>query len=84
MPYARPVKFDNRKLLADESRVFDARTAGRLRVAVGYPNSYHVGMSSLAFQWVAEISSECDDVGVERFFADSMLSQGVVGGPHIP
>ncbi len=46
-------------------------STGKLRLAVGYPNTYHVGMSSLAFQWVVELAASCDDVGVERFFSGS-------------
>jgi radical SAM superfamily enzyme YgiQ (UPF0313 family) len=59
-----------------ERRVLDATTAGRLRVGVGYANTYAVGMSSLAFQWVVELAASCDDVGVERFFADPLISIG--------
>ena len=40
---------------------------------MGYPNTYHVGMSSLAFQWVVELAAGCQDVGVERFFSDPQL-----------
>jgi radical SAM superfamily enzyme YgiQ (UPF0313 family) len=43
---------------------------GGLRIGVGYANTYAVGMSSLAFQWVVELAASCDDVGIERFFAD--------------
>ena len=62
---------DRQRLLNAERRIFDAGAAGRLRVAIGYPNTYHVGMSSLAFQWVVELAAGCDDVGVERFFSGS-------------
>jgi radical SAM superfamily enzyme YgiQ (UPF0313 family) len=58
------------ELLKDERRALEVTTAGRLRVAVGYPNTYAVGMSSLAFQWAVELAASGDDVGVERFFAD--------------
>jgi radical SAM superfamily enzyme YgiQ (UPF0313 family) len=51
-------------------------TAGRLRVGVGYPNTYAVGMSSLAFQWAVELTTSCKDIGVERFFADSSIEIG--------
>ncbi len=37
---------------------------------MGYPNSYHVAHSSLAFQWVAELASRIPGVGVERFVAE--------------
>jgi len=44
--------------------------AGALRVGVGYPNTYRVAMSSLAYQWVVEMTASRPDVGVERFFTD--------------
>ncbi len=62
---------ERRHLLNSEKRVFDVSTAGKLRVGVGYPNTYHVAMSSLAFQWVVEIAGRCEDVGIERFFSDA-------------
>ncbi len=71
MPYARPVEITRHQLLRAERRTVAANPAGGLRIGVGYPNTYHVAMSSLAFQWVAELAATCDDVGVERFFADS-------------
>ena len=71
LPYARPVEIARKDMLSAECRTVAAKPAGGLRVAVGYPNTYHVAMSSLAFQWVAELAATCDDVGVERFFADS-------------
>ncbi len=62
------------KLLAAERRRVELRPHGRLRVAVAYPNRYHVGMSSLAFQWVTELTGRLEDVGVERAFADEGLA----------
>jgi radical SAM superfamily enzyme YgiQ (UPF0313 family) len=47
---------------------------GALRVGIGYPNTYSVAMSSLAFQWIAEITAAQPDVSVERFFADPRLA----------
>ncbi len=69
MHYPLTVKIDRNRLLAAERRLFELRPAGRLRVGVGYPNTYHVAMSSLAFQWAVELAAGCEDVGVERFFA---------------
>ncbi len=66
----------SQKLLEAEKRILEPRPAGGLRVAVGYPNTYRVGMSSLAFQWAVELASACPDVGVERFFADPSLEPG--------
>jgi radical SAM superfamily enzyme YgiQ (UPF0313 family) len=66
----------NRQLLEAERRVLDVTTAGALRIGVGYPNTYAVGMSSLAFQWAVELAASCKDVGVERFFADPSTTTG--------
>jgi len=65
------VEYERERLLKAEHRTVAANPAGGLRVGVGYPNTYHVAMSSLAFQWVVELAASCEDVGVERFFADS-------------
>jgi radical SAM superfamily enzyme YgiQ (UPF0313 family) len=41
---------------------------GRLRVALAFPNTYFVGMSSLGFQTVYRLFNELDDVVCERVF----------------
>ena len=41
---------------------------GRLRVALAFPNTYYVGMSSLGFQTVYRLFNELDDVVCERVF----------------
>ena len=41
---------------------------GRLRVALVFPNTYFVGMSSLGFQTVYRLFNELDDVVCERAF----------------
>ena len=74
--YPRAVHNARHQLLASERRVLDVTTAGGLRVGVGYPNTYAVGMSSLAFQWAVELAARCEDVGVERFFADPSANMG--------
>ena len=67
-------------LLGAERRSVKLSPAGRLRVGVGYPNSYHVGMSSLAYQWTTELAASCPDVGVERFFAEPCHGRTLDGG----
>lgn len=63
------------RLLADETRAFELPRSGRTRVAIGYPNSYHVAMSSLSFQWVTRLTVDATtDLTVERFFADPQLA----------
>lgn len=57
------------QLLRDERRRLALPGHGRLRVAVGYPNSYRVAHSSLAFQWVVEIAASVPEVAVSRCFA---------------
>jgi len=42
--------------------------AGRLRVALAFPNTYHVGMSNLGFQAVYRLFNALDDVVCERVF----------------
>ena len=41
---------------------------GRLRVALAFPNTYWVGMSSLGFQTVYRLFNQLDDVVCERVF----------------
>jgi radical SAM superfamily enzyme YgiQ (UPF0313 family) len=41
---------------------------GRIRVALAFPNTYWVGMSSLGFQTVYRLFNELDDVVCERVF----------------
>ncbi len=43
---------------------------GRHRVALGFPNSYEIGMSSLGFQWVYRLFNREADVACERFFVE--------------
>ena len=74
--YPLAVHNANRQLLEAERRVLEFTVAGSLRVGVGYPNTYAVGMSSLAFQWAVELAASCEDVGVERFFADPSTDIG--------
>jgi radical SAM superfamily enzyme YgiQ (UPF0313 family) len=42
----------------------------RYTMALGYANSYHIGMSSLAFQRVFELIHRTPEWSCERFFAD--------------
>lgn len=57
-----------RQVLAGEmGRRWSGR--GRLRAALVYPNTYHVGMSNLGFQAVWSLFDTRDDVSCERVFA---------------
>lgn len=51
-----------------ESGVIRKSWRGRLRVALGYPNRYAVGMSSLGLQSVYGLINGLDNVVCERFF----------------
>ena len=41
---------------------------GAYRIALGFPNSYEIGMSNLGFQWVYRLFNRIDDFACERFF----------------
>jgi radical SAM superfamily enzyme YgiQ (UPF0313 family) len=41
---------------------------GAYRLALGFPNSYDIGMSNLGFQWVYRLFNRVPDVVCERFF----------------
>lgn len=66
---ARPAE-RRQKLLAAERATESFGRAGRQRVALGFPNSYEIGMSNLGFQWVFRLLNREDDVSCERFFFD--------------
>ncbi|BBO71900.1 radical SAM protein [Desulfosarcina alkanivorans] len=51
-----------------ERGVIRKPAAGRIRVALVYPNSYHVGMSNLGFQTVYRLINDIDHVVCERAF----------------
>lgn len=53
---------------AERRRITLPRTGG-LKVGIGYPNRYHVALSSLAYQWVVELAAGVTNVSVSRFFA---------------
>lgn len=41
---------------------------GACRTALGFPNSYEIGMSNLGFQWVYRLLNRVPDLVCERFF----------------
>jgi radical SAM superfamily enzyme YgiQ (UPF0313 family) len=57
-----------RATLAREAGYVQKPHGGRLRVALAFPNTYHVGMSSLGFQTVYRLFNDRDDVVCERVF----------------
>lgn len=54
--------------MAAERGVIRKNAAGRIRVALVYPNRYHVGMSNLGFQTVYRLINDMDRVVCERAF----------------
>ena len=63
-------------LLASEHGTLRKPWAGRIRVALVYPNSYSVGMSNLGFQTVYRLLNALEGVVCERAFApDAAPSQ---------
>jgi radical SAM superfamily enzyme YgiQ (UPF0313 family) len=57
-----------RQTLAREIGYVQKPHGGRLRVALAFPNTYFVGMSSLGFQTVYRLFNEIEDVVCERVF----------------
>ncbi len=57
-----------RQVLARETGYVQKPHGGRLRVALAFPNTYWVGMSSLGFQTVYRLFNQIDDVVCERVF----------------
>src|SRR5690349_11492748 len=57
-----------RDMLAREVGYVRKPHGGRLRVALVFPNTYYVGMSSLGFQTVYRLFNDLEDVVCERVF----------------
>src|SRR6185503_15789431 len=66
-----PATDRRRSLLASERPTERFARSGRHRVALGFANSYEIGMSNLGFQWVYRLFNREDDVSCERFFHDA-------------
>ena len=72
---------DRRDLLAGERGPALGREAAEAwRVALVFPNTYHVGMSSLGFQIVHQVLLSTPGVGVGRFFIDTMAGGSIEAG----
>ena len=57
-----------RATLAREVGVLTKPHGQRIRVALAFPNTYHIGMSNLGFQTVYRLFNEMEDVVCERVF----------------
>jgi radical SAM superfamily enzyme YgiQ (UPF0313 family) len=68
-----------RAILARETGTVHKDPGGKLSIALTYPNSYHVGMSSLALQILYRMFNANPQVVCERVFWDKVLN-----GPGLP
>ena len=59
------------KLHAAERATETIGRPGRHRVALGFANSYEIGMSNLGFQWVFRLFNREEALSCERFFFDA-------------
>lgn len=57
-----------KELLEAEKGTVTKDFGGKVSVALVYPNTYHVGMSSLGFQTIYDLFNSFDDVVCERSF----------------
>jgi radical SAM superfamily enzyme YgiQ (UPF0313 family) len=62
------------RLLERERGTIHKDWGGRLPIALAFPNSYYLGMSSLAVHTLYRLWNARDDLVCERVFADSILS----------
>src|ERR1700733_14771436 len=58
----------NRELALLEKCPETPKRFGAYRIALGFPNSYEIGMSNLGFQWVFRLLNRIPDLVCERFF----------------
>src|SRR6266404_9208297 len=58
----------NRGLAALERFTEEPNRFGAYRMALGFPNTYEIGMSNLGFQWVYRLFNRVPDLVCERFF----------------
>lgn len=61
-----------RRLLRGERGTIRKDWGGRLPIALAFPNSYHLGMSSLAVHTLYHLWNDRDDIVCERVFADTV------------
>lgn len=68
------------QLLADETGTIVNHSVDDLRVALVYPNTYSVGMSSLGFHVVYGLANAVPNVRCERYFLDLPLPETLETG----
>ncbi len=70
-----------KKLLSSERGAIRKRSFS-LRVALGFPNSYDVGMSNLGYQTVYRLLNQMEGVVCERFFAELLDKMPGISAPQ--
>jgi radical SAM superfamily enzyme YgiQ (UPF0313 family) len=73
---------EGQKLLSLERGTIRKDWGGKLPIALAFPNSYYVGMSSLAVHALYRLWNARDDVACERVFARQPTGLGTSGGKH--
>ena len=68
MPASKKFRETSKKFLAAERGTVRKDWGGKIRVALAYPNYYHVGMSNLGFHAVYRLLNHYEDVVCERVF----------------
>jgi radical SAM superfamily enzyme YgiQ (UPF0313 family) len=63
---------ETQRLLADEQGTIQKDWGGKLPIALVFPNTYYVGMSSLAVQTLYRLWNAREDVVCERVFTDQL------------
>jgi radical SAM superfamily enzyme YgiQ (UPF0313 family) len=71
------------ELLEQETGTIYKDWGGRLPIAVVFPNTYYLGMSSLAVHSLYRLWNACDDVVCERIFVGQTDSPRPGSQPHI-
>ena len=72
---ARKTAKSHNRFIDTEIGTIHKDTGGRIKVALGYPNRYNVGMSNLGFQSTYRLFNEIEHVACERFFLPENGSQ---------
>lgn len=65
---AKKTEKSRKQILDAEIGTIRKKRSGRIRVALVYPNRYHVGMSNLGFQTTYRLLNQIDAVTCERVF----------------
>ncbi|MBW1859656.1 MAG: TIGR03960 family B12-binding radical SAM protein [Deltaproteobacteria bacterium] len=68
MPASKKFRGTSKEFLAAERGTVRKDWGGRIRVALAYPNYYHVGMSNLGFHTIYRLLNDYQDVVCERVF----------------